>query len=113
MLQIDTTTQRGAARVSIRGQLDLTAASAFDEALTEAAGAAERIEIDLGRVDFIDGSGLSMLMDAERRARHARRQLTIVAVSRCVRRLIGITETAVRVSPLPPDPDLGAGEDEH
>jgi len=69
-------------------------------ALTRASCSGAPVEIDLGGVDFIDGSGLSALMQAESRARRGRRQLTIVAASRNVRRLIEFTGTADRVSPL-------------
>jgi anti-sigma B factor antagonist len=110
MVQIDTTTQPGAIRLSVQGQLDLAAVSVFDEALTQAARAGGLVEIDLGRVDFIDGSGLSMLMDAEHRARRESHRLTIVAASQYVRRLIDITDTADRVSPLPPGPDDSRAE---
>jgi anti-anti-sigma factor len=104
MVHIDTTTQASAIRLSIQGQLDLTAVSAFDDALTRAARFG-LVEIDLGKVDFIDGSGLSMLLDARSRARRASHRLTIVAASRYVRRLIDITDTADRLPPLPPGPD--------
>jgi len=82
----------------------MTTVAALDEALIRAAGSGAPVELDLGGVDFIDGSGLSVLMDAETRARRATRGLTIVAASRNVRRLIEFTDTADRLSPLAPDP---------
>jgi anti-sigma B factor antagonist len=102
MVRIDTRVQPGAIRLSVAGQLDMTAVSAFDQAVSEAARVRDLVELDLERVDFIDGSGLSTLMDAERRARRARYRLRIVAASRYVRRLIDITNTIDRVSPLLP-----------
>jgi anti-sigma B factor antagonist len=110
MVQIDTDTHSGATRLSVRGELDLMAAPAFYEALQRAARPGSSVEIDLAGVDFIDGSGLSMLMDAERRARRARHRLRIVAVSRYVRRLIDITDTAERVSALPTGLDGSGAE---
>jgi anti-anti-sigma factor len=100
MVHIDTSTLPTATRLSIQGQLDMTTVNALDEALTRASCSGAPVEIDLGGVDFIDGSGLSALMQAESRARRGRRQLTIVAASRNVRRLIEFTGTADRVSPL-------------
>jgi anti-anti-sigma factor len=100
MVHVDTTTRPGALRLSVQGQLDLTAERAFNEALTQAARFGRRVEIDLGKVDFIDGSGLSMLIDAEHRARRSGRQLTIVDASRSVHRLIQITGTAGRLPPI-------------
>ncbi len=83
----------------------MTAMGALDEALTGAARSGGPVEIDLGEVDFIDGSGLSVLMDAKSRARQAGHKLTIVVASRSVRRLIDFTDTADRVPPLAPDSD--------
>jgi anti-sigma B factor antagonist len=100
MVHVDTATRPGALRLSIQGQLDLTAESVFNEALTRATRFARRVEIDLAKVDFIDGSGLSMLIAAEHRARRSGRQLTIIDASRPVHRLIEITGTADRLPPL-------------
>jgi len=102
MVHIDTSTRPTATRLSIQGQFDMSAMSALDEALTRAAGSGGPVELDLAGVDFIDGSGLSVLMDAESRARLASRELRIVAASRNVRRLIDFTETADLLSPLAP-----------
>jgi len=104
MLHIDTSTLPTATRLSIKGQLDISAVAALDEALARAADHGGLVELDLGAVDFIDGSGLSVLMDAESRARRASHELRIVAASRNVRRLIDFTETTDGLSPLSPDP---------
>jgi len=105
MVHIHTSTRPTATRLAIRGQLDMTTMGAFDEALTRAARSGGPVEIDLGEVDFIDGSGLSVLMDAKSRARQAGHKLTIMVASRIVRRLIDFTDTADSVPPLAPDSD--------
>jgi anti-sigma B factor antagonist len=93
-IDTDTTTEPGVVRLYVRGQLDMLARGVFGEALTWAARLRRPVEVDLGKIDFIDGAGLSLLMEARRRARSAGRRLTIVGASRCVRRLIEITNTA-------------------
>lgn len=93
-IDTDTTTEPGVVRLYVRGQLDMLARGVFAEALTWAARLRRPVEVDLGKIDFIDGAGLSMLVEARRRARSAGRRLTIVGASRCVRRLIEITNTA-------------------
>jgi anti-anti-sigma factor len=85
----------------VRGQLDLTAVGAFREGLTRATRANRAVEIHLGDVDFIDGCGLSMLIDTMSRAHDADCEIRIVEVSSCVRSLIEITDTAARLAPLP------------
>jgi anti-anti-sigma factor len=105
MVHIHTSARPTATRLAIRGQLDMTTRGAFDEALTRAARSGGPVEIDLGDVDFIDGCGLSVLMDAQSRAQQASHKLTIVAASRSVRRLIAFTDTADSVPPLAPDSD--------
>jgi anti-anti-sigma factor len=102
MVRIDTDTSKSqAVRLLVRGQLDLTAAGPLGEALRATARSGRTVELDLSHVDFIDGCGLSMLLNATRRSRRGGPQLTIVAVSGCVRRLIEMTETAERLPSLP------------
>jgi anti-anti-sigma factor len=101
-IDTDTTVMPWTVRLSVRGQLDLTAVAAFGEALTRAIGLRRPVDLDLDMVDFIDGSGLSTLMDATGRARSAGLRLRIVSASRCVRRLIEVTDTADRLPPLVP-----------
>jgi anti-anti-sigma factor len=99
-IHADITTKPGAVRLRVQGPLDLDAVGAFGEALTRAARRRLPVELDLGEVDFIDGSGLSMLIDADSRVRRAGHELTIIEASRCVRRLIKITDTADRLPSL-------------
>ncbi len=98
-IDTDTTSKPGVARLCVHGQLDIEAASAFDEAMTWMERLRRPAEISLGEIDFIDGSGLSMLMDARSRALRAGHPLRIVEASRCVRHLIEITDTAGCVPP--------------
>ena len=98
-IDTDTTTKPRVVRLLVQGQLDLTAVGAFGEALTRATRLRWPVEIDLAQIDFIDGCGLSMLMNAMSRARRAGRELAIVDASRYVRRLIEITDTADRLPP--------------
>ncbi|HEY3959149.1 MAG TPA: STAS domain-containing protein [Solirubrobacteraceae bacterium] len=103
-IDTDTTTEPGVVRLHVRGQLDMLARGVFGEALTWAARLRRPVEVDLGKIDFIDGAGLSLLMEARRRARSAGRRLTIIGASRCVRRLIEITNTADSLPLLPRPP---------
>jgi anti-anti-sigma factor len=106
-IDTDTTIQPNAVRLLVEGELDALAVGAFNAAITRAALLHRRVELDLSEVDFIDGSGLSMLMNAASRARRAGYELAIVEASRQVRRLVEITDTADRLPPLPPTGDGG------
>src|ERR1700728_1908050 len=106
----DTTTKPEAIGLFVRGQLDLTAASAFREGLTRATRTSRAVELHLGSVDVIDGCGLSLLMDAIALARRSGRELRIVDASRCVCRLIDITDTADSLAPLPGETVAGSVE---
>lgn len=99
-IDTDTTTKPRIVRMIVQGQLDLTAVGAFGEALTRATRPRWPVELDLAQIDFIDGCGLSMLINAMSRARRTGRELVIVEASRYVRRLIEITDTADRLPPL-------------
>jgi anti-anti-sigma factor len=105
-IDTDTTTKPDAVGLLVQGQLDMTARSTFNAALTRATRLRRPVELNLAQVDFIDGAGLSMLMKATKRAERAGYELTIVDASRHVRRLIEITDTADRLPPLVPS---GAG----
>ncbi len=93
-IDADTSTEPEVVRLRVRGQLDLSARGVFSEALAWAARMRRPVEVDLAKIDFIDGAGLSLLVEARRRALSAGRRLTITGASRCVRRLIDITNTA-------------------
>jgi anti-anti-sigma factor len=99
-IDTDTTTGHRVVRLRVQGQLDLTAVGAFGEALTRGTRLRQPIELDLSEIDFIDGCGLNMLIDAMSRARRTGRELAISDASSCVRRLIEITDTADRLPPL-------------
>ena len=100
MVHFDTDTRPGSIRLFVKGQLDMSAEGVFNEALISAGRFRRPVELDLGEVDFIDGSGLNILIEAERRARGTGRQLTIVNASRAVHRLTEITGTADRLPPI-------------
>jgi anti-sigma B factor antagonist len=91
--------------VELTGELDISSASTVESRLIEV----ERQEpvhlfLDLRRVNFIDSTGLSMIINADGRARRAGRRLTIVSgdgVPRRILRTVGLDERLDVVSDLP------------
>ena len=78
----------------------MEAVQPFGDVLTRAGLFRGPVALDLSGVDFIDGSGLSLLIDVCSRARRAGRELMILDASRCVCRLIAITDMAERLPPF-------------
>jgi len=74
-------------RVTISGELDLASADQVRLAVTPVLGPeVERIELDLAAVEFLDSSGLSVLLELA-----AAHPVRIVAASVPVQRIVTIT----------------------
>jgi anti-sigma B factor antagonist len=82
--------------VELTGELDISSASGVESRLIEVEQREpERVILDLRRVNFIDSTGLSMIINADGRARKAGRRLTIVSgdgVPRRILRTVGLEE---------------------
>src|SRR5436305_14978946 len=76
----ETTDRSDGVHVELTGELDISSASSVESRLLEVE---ERepawLILDLRRVNFIDSTGLSMIINADGRARKAGRRLTIVS----------------------------------
>ncbi len=66
-------------RLHLAGALDvLTAPEQLKRILVDGRQAADRVELDLGAVEFIDSSGISMLIEARRQFERVDRALVVV-----------------------------------
>ena len=80
------------APLQLAGALDvLTAPEELERILTEGLQAGDRVELDLGGVEFIDSSGISMLIEARRQFDSVGRVLVVVNPSKAVLRLLVLT----------------------
>ncbi|HWC86349.1 MAG TPA: STAS domain-containing protein, partial [Solirubrobacteraceae bacterium] len=79
--------------VALAGELDLAAAPALAHMLTELMrdGAADVI-LDLSEVEFMDGAGLGLLVNAHDDGAKFGRRLAVVNCGRQVRRLLAVVE---------------------
>ncbi len=79
------------------GELDLAAAPTLEKELSKVA-VAERLVVDLRELEFIDSTGLSVLVKANRRAQEAGRHFGLVRGGAQVQRLLSLTGLTDRLT---------------
>jgi anti-anti-sigma factor len=102
----------GFVSVLLSGELDVSTAPAVEErllALEAADDAPTNLMLDLRGLRFIDSTGLSLLINADSRARKAGRSVTIVPGTGPPRRLLDTTGLASRLDIVEEPPEAGAG----
>jgi anti-anti-sigma factor len=78
--------------VIFRGELDMSAVGRAREAIEQAeSGGANLLVLDLSELEFIDSTGLEVVLRAARRAHDDGRRLIVQRPSRYVRRLLAMT----------------------
>ncbi|MGC2375253.1 MAG: STAS domain-containing protein [Solirubrobacteraceae bacterium] len=91
-LEISSVLVDGAARVALQGELDLASARQMEEhfaSLDEQSPS--RVVVDLAGLEFIDSSGLRVLLLADARARERGYELVLLAGQEPVRRVFEMT----------------------
>jgi anti-anti-sigma factor len=91
--EIHTENNDGVERVRVRGEVDLAVVGKLDSEMRRAeATEASKIELDLDQLDFLDASGVRLLLDLAQRSRRNGRRLRIrPANSPQVRRVLELT----------------------
>jgi anti-sigma B factor antagonist len=85
--------------IAVRGELDLASSPALQEELDRvAASDAQMLIIDLRELDFMDSTGLSVLVRAHQRIEEQGRQLAMVRGPQQVQRLLSLTGVADRLT---------------
>jgi anti-sigma B factor antagonist len=92
-VEVETEQHGGALRVALSGDLDVASAPSVEERLVELdrPDPPAVLVLDLRGLRFIDSTGLSLLINANRRARKAGRRVTIVSGKGAPRRLLETT----------------------
>jgi anti-anti-sigma factor len=89
---VDQQDQGGAAVVTVSGELDLRTSPQLEERLTAAFDAgAELVILDLRQVEFMDSTGLRVLLSAHQRAHEAGRRFALVRGADQVERVLTLT----------------------
>jgi anti-sigma B factor antagonist len=95
--------------VQLTGELDISSASGVESRLIEVEQREPaRLFLDLRRVNFIDSTGLSLIINADARARKAGRRLTIVSGDGVPRRILRTVGLEDRLDVLNEMPENGA-----
>lgn len=78
--------------IQVKGEVDLYSAPRLKELIGDlAAGGRIRIAVDLQGVEFMDSTGLGVLISGLKRCREAGGSLSLVAPTEPVRRVLSIT----------------------
>jgi anti-sigma B factor antagonist len=84
--------------VTLRGELDISTAPRLEADLRRAeAGSARVIVLDLSQLDFMDSTGLRLLIAADARARDDGRRLVLVEGNEMVQRVLRVTRLDERL----------------
>jgi anti-sigma B factor antagonist len=87
-----------AAVISVSGELDLASSPALEEELERAANSGTRlVVVDLRELEFMDSTGLSVLVRAHQRAAQNDQRFGLVNGSQQVQRLLSLTGVADRL----------------
>lgn len=81
----------GCTEVRVGGELDLAVASRLEELLEGVAGRANEVLIDLGSCEFIDSSGIAVILRAHRKMTEEGKRLAVFGPSAQVLRVLSMT----------------------
>ena len=90
-LTIQTSRDGGQARVAVDGEIDLSTCGELRAAVLKCADGAERLLLDLERVDFIDTTGLATLLELRSTLQAKRVLFEILAADGPVRQAVDVT----------------------
>jgi anti-anti-sigma factor len=95
----ETSERRAHALVTLQGELDLPATAALEPELERLADepGIEVVTLDLRGLEFLDSSGLRLLLIADRRLRWGGRRLILVRGPQPVQRIFEITRMTERL----------------
>lgn len=96
--------------VAVDGELDLASSPVLAEQLARAEEIdAATVLVDLRKLDFMDSTGLHILLKAHRRAQELGRRFVLVRGSRQIERLLKLTGVDEKLAIVDSPEDLPAG----
>jgi anti-sigma B factor antagonist len=98
VFHVDVRSQGRAAIIAVSGELDLASSPSLEAELQRASGTdSELLVLDLRRLEFMDSTGLSVIVKAHQRLTDEGRDLCLVRGSQQVQRLLDLTGVAERI----------------
>lgn len=96
--RVEVRTEGRAAVVVVRGELDLATSPQLEESLRRIwDGGNQQLVIDLRHLEFMDSTGLSIIVKAHQRLNDEGRRLSVVRGSQQVQRLLDLTGVSERL----------------
>ena len=109
--RVEVQNQDQATVIAVSGELDLASSPALQEELDRvSASESDLLIIDLRDLDFMDSTGLSVLVRAHQRAEQEGRRLAMVKGPQQVQRLLSLTGVADRLTLVDAPEDLIGGD---
>jgi stage II sporulation protein AA (anti-sigma F factor antagonist) len=109
--RVEVRNEAGATVIVLSGELDLASSPALEEELARVFESdSRRVMIDLRALEFMDSTGLSLIVRAHQDASQAERELYLVKGPPQVQRLLTLTGVADRVSVIDTPEDVLAGD---
>lgn len=108
--RVDVRHEPGGTVIAVSGELDLASSPALEEELDRAFGSDEPVVIlDLRQLEFMDSTGLSVLIRAHQTAEDADRRLWLVKGPPQVQRLLTLTGVGERLAVVDTPEDALSG----
>lgn len=88
--------------LALDGELDMASAPLLQRAVEEVdLGARRMLVLDLNRLEFIDSTGLRIILSARKRCQERDRELAVTRGSQQVERLLSVTGMAEHLRTVP------------
>lgn len=108
-MTLDVSSEAGRTVLRVRGEIDLATAPVLEERVQQLQQG-EPLVLDLAAVDFVDSTGLRVILGADTRATNQGTSLAIVAVDGPVTRLFDLTGVGSRLAVFESIADAAAHE---
>jgi anti-sigma B factor antagonist len=109
-LDVETTQRAGSSILTLRGEIDVYTAPRLRQAIVDLVEEGARaIVVDMARVDFLDSTGLGVLVEGLKRVKTREGSLSVVATQEKILKIFDITGLS-KAFPIHASVDEAVGE---